>query len=135
MSATAVTTCLFRCSCSSLIKLVLFRMQDFKVGSMEMTYRKKEEVNWIWIERRNERCNEQPRTNWSTVDPLFDDKLTGRSGYHARHASVAGKIGSPCKMSSDRWASDIYACGKHYDPNCQYRYMCHVISQNGIYDA
>lgn len=68
----------------------------------------------------------------SAVDPPFDDKLTGRRGYHAGHASVAGKIGSPCKMSSDRRASDIYARGKHYDPNCQYRYICHVISQNGI---
>lgn len=29
-------------------------------------------------------------------------------------------------MSSDRRAGDIYACGKHYDPNCQYRYMCQV---------
>lgn len=29
-------------------------------------------------------------------------------------------------MSSDRRSSDIYARGKHYDPNCQYRYMCQV---------
>lgn len=93
-------------------------------------------TNGEWsVRRRNEQCNEQLRTNRSAVDPPLDDKLAGRRRYHAGHASVAQKIGSPCKMSSDRRANDIYARGKHYDPNCQYRYMCHVISQNGIYDA
>lgn len=85
------------------------------------------------IGRRNERCNEQPRTNRSAVDPLLDDKLTGRRGYHAGHASVAGKIGSPCKMSSDRQASNIYARGKHYDPNCQYTiYVSRYIAERYI---
>lgn len=59
MSDTVVTTCLFRCSCPPLVTLVLFRKQDFKVGSMETTYRERER------ERKSTRYGQYRKKEWT----------------------------------------------------------------------
>lgn len=85
------------------------------------------------VERGNERCNDQPRTNRSAVDAPTTNRPYG-ADTSVVHASVAGKIDSPWKMSRATGEAAMYMhAANTMIQIVSTRYICQTISRNGIW--